>query len=80
MTPYCLDADGNIIILISSIAQDTKIIVADNNVLFIITAFGVDNIHTAARLTVISKASLIITYDTALASTTIAFSVIKRAT
>lgn len=56
VAPYSLDSNGNVIVLISSIAQHTKNIIADNKVSFIITARGIDNIQTAARLTLMAEA------------------------
>ena len=49
--PYCLDADGQPIILISRIAQHTKNVEADPRVSLIISQSGVDDVHTGGRLT-----------------------------
>ncbi len=56
VAPYCLDSEGYAVILISSIAQHTKNIEADNKVSLIVTEGEVDDIHTAARLTLLSEA------------------------
>lgn len=49
--PYCLDADGQPIILISRIAQHTKNVEADPRVSLIVSQSGVDDVHTGGRLT-----------------------------
>ena len=56
VAPYCLDANGSVIILISSIAQHTKNIVDNNKISFIVSEAGVDDVQTAARLTLMAKA------------------------
>ncbi len=59
VAPYCLDANGCVIILISSIAQHTKNIVENNKVSFIVSEAGVDDVQTAARLTLMAEAQVI---------------------
>lgn len=54
--PYCLDSDGHVIILISHIAQHTKNVKSDNKVSLIVIEGNVEDIHTAARLTILSTA------------------------
>ena len=49
--PYCLDADGQPVILISRIAQHTKNVEADPRVSLIVSQSGVDDVHTGGRLT-----------------------------
>ncbi len=56
VSPYCLDYQGRPVILISSIAQHTKNIEANPKVSLIITEGEVDDIHTAARLTLLASA------------------------
>jgi len=59
VVPYCLDSEGVAIILISSIAQHTKNIEADNKVSLIVTEHGVDDIQKAERLTLLCEAKKI---------------------
>ncbi|MBL4865151.1 MAG: HugZ family protein [Pseudomonadales bacterium] len=56
VAPYCLDSEGHAVILISSIAQHTKNIENDKKVSLIVTEGEVDDIHTAARLTILAEA------------------------
>ncbi|PCJ47790.1 MAG: heme iron utilization protein [Moraxellaceae bacterium] len=56
VAPYCLDSEGRAVILISSIAQHTKNIQANNKVSLIVTEGAVDDVHTAARLTLLAEA------------------------
>ena len=59
VVPYCLDRQGRPIILISRIAQHTKNILADPKVSLIAIECGVDDIQTAARLTLLADAARI---------------------
>lgn len=63
VAPYCLDANGYVVILISSIAQHTKNIEQDKKVSLIVTEGEVDDIHTAARLTLLCEAQKIDSAD-----------------
>ena len=63
VAPYCLDAEGHVVILISSIAQHTKNIDSDNKVSLIVTEGEVDDIHTAARLTLLAEAKKVADND-----------------
>lgn len=52
VVPYCLDAEGRPVILVSSIAQHTKNLKADARASLIVLAAG-DDIQAAARLTLL---------------------------
>ena len=54
--PYCLDGEGNPVILISHIAQHTKNIEANPKVSLIVTESGVEDVHLGGRLTWIGDA------------------------
>ncbi len=51
VVPYCLGADGQPIILISTIAQHTKNISVNNKVSLISTESGSDDAQTVGRIT-----------------------------
>jgi len=51
VVPYCLDRSGNLIILISQIAQHTKNILANPKVSLITIEQGVDDVQIGGRLT-----------------------------
>lgn len=53
VVPYCLDATGQPIILISQIAQHTKNVLADPKASLITLEQGAEDIQAAARLTLI---------------------------
>jgi heme oxygenase (biliverdin-IX-beta and delta-forming) len=63
ITPYCLNRDGQPIILISTIAQHTQNIIANNKVSLIATERDVDDAQAAARVTYIGDANPIATND-----------------
>ncbi|WP_153766017.1 HugZ family protein [Endozoicomonas sp. OPT23] len=54
--PYCLDGEGNPVILISRIAQHTKNIEANPKVSLIVSETGFDDVHLGGRLTWIGDA------------------------
>jgi len=56
ITPYCINSDGQPVILISTIAQHTKNIVADNKVSLIAYDPQVDDTQAAGRVTYIANA------------------------
>jgi len=56
VVPYCLDRDGHPVILISRIAQHTKNIEADPRASLIAVEKGIDDIQSAARLTLLANA------------------------
>jgi len=51
VVPYCLDREGRPLILISTIAQHTKNIAADNRVSLLVSQGEVDDVQAAPRLT-----------------------------
>lgn len=56
ITPYCLNRDGQAVILISTIAQHTRNIMADNKVSLIAYDPQVDDTQAAGRITYIANA------------------------
>lgn len=56
IVPYCLNKNGEPIILISSIAQHTKNIISDPKVSLIATEAGADDLQTVGRITYIGDA------------------------
>ncbi len=54
--PYCLDGEGNPVILISRIAQHTKNIEANPKVSLIVSESCIDDVHLGGRLTWIGDA------------------------
>ncbi|HIF51935.1 MAG TPA: HugZ family protein [Thiotrichaceae bacterium] len=56
VVPYCLNKDGEPIMLISSIAQHTKNILSDHKVSLIATEGGADDLQTVGRITYIGNA------------------------
>lgn len=58
VVPYCLDNRGQLVMLISRIAQHTKNIEADRKVSLTVTEADVDDIQTGARLTWVGDAHL----------------------
>ena len=59
VAPYCLDADGQLVILISRIAQHTRNISQDPKVSLTIVQSHVDDIQTGGRLTWVGDAEKI---------------------
>ncbi len=59
VVPYCLDADGFPVILISSLAQHTRNIEKNSKVSLTIAKMEADNIQTGARLTWVGDAEKI---------------------
>ncbi|NIP49877.1 MAG: HugZ family protein [Gammaproteobacteria bacterium] len=57
VVPYVIDYTGQPVILISTIAQHTKNINADNKVSLIVTETGADDIQTVGRVTYIGDAT-----------------------
>ena len=64
VVPYCLDRQGRPVILISSIAQHTKNVRADNKVSLIIAERGTDDIQAHGRVTYIGYAHQVVEDDT----------------
>ena len=64
VVPYCLDRQGRPVILISSIAQHTKNVLADNKVSLIIAERGTDDIQAHGRVTYIGYAHQVTEDDT----------------
>ena len=56
VTPYCLDENGQPVILISSLAQHTRNIDKDSKVSLTLTQSNVDDAQTGARLTWVGDA------------------------
>ncbi len=56
VVPYCLNKNGQPIILISNIAQHTKNILSDPKVSLIATESGVDDLQAVGRITYIGNA------------------------
>ena len=56
ITPYCLNQDGQAVILISTIAQHTRNIIADNKVSLIAFEQQADDSQAAGRVTYIGNA------------------------
>jgi heme oxygenase (biliverdin-IX-beta and delta-forming) len=56
VVPYCLNKNGEPIILISTIAQHTKNILSDPKVSLIATEGGADDLQTVGRITYIGNA------------------------
>jgi len=56
VTPYCLNRQGQPVILISGIAQHTKNIIADSKVSLTVLEFGKENVQTHGRLTYLANA------------------------
>ena len=56
VVPYTVDANGQPIILISTIAQHTKNILSDNKVSLIVTEGDADDLQTVGRVTYIGDA------------------------
>lgn len=56
ITPYCLNSDGQAVILISTIAQHTNNILADNKVSLIAYDPQIDDTQAAGRVTYIANA------------------------
>jgi heme oxygenase (biliverdin-IX-beta and delta-forming) len=63
ITPYCLNRDGQPVILISTIAQHTRNILADNKVSLMVSEHDVDDAQASARITYIGDAKAIATDD-----------------
>ena len=59
VVPYCLDGDGQPVILISKIAQHTKNIQENSKVSLIVTEGEASNVQAAARLTWLGNANII---------------------
>jgi len=59
VVPYCLDRDGQPVILISSIAQHTKNIQENSKVSLIVSEGKANNVQAAARLTWLGNANII---------------------
>lgn len=59
VVPYCMDRDGQPVILISSIAQHTKNIQENSKVSLIVTEGEANDIQAAARLTCLGNANII---------------------
>ena len=57
VTPYCLDRQGQPVILISRIAQHTRNIAANPKVSLTVKEEGADDVQTAARLTWLANAA-----------------------
>ncbi len=63
VAPYCICKDGFPVILISSIAQHTKNILADPKVSLTVTEVGADDSQTVGRVTYLGDAELMDTND-----------------
>ncbi|WP_281647565.1 DUF2470 domain-containing protein [Parendozoicomonas sp. Alg238-R29] len=59
VVPYCLDADGYPVILISTLAQHTRNIARNTKVSLTIAQSGMDDVQTGARLTWVGDAEQI---------------------
>lgn len=59
VVPYCLDLNGRPVILISTIAQHTKNIMADGRVSLTVTQSGHVDVQAASRVTLLANASCV---------------------
>src|ERR1700712_1235672 len=57
VVPYCLDADGNPLILISRIAQHTHNLTLDPKCSLLVSERGAEDVQAVGRLTVLAEAS-----------------------
>lgn len=62
--PYCLDEDGQPVILVSRIAQHTRNIVENPKVSLIVSESGVNDVHKGGRLTWLGDAEKITDFAT----------------
>jgi putative heme iron utilization protein len=60
VVPYCLDADGNPLILISRIAQHTHNLTLDPKCSLLVSERGAEDVQAVGRLTVLAEASKLV--------------------